>query len=190
MTLMTTIWLGVWTKSKTVLVVMEHNDRSNNDDPFLSRPRQTPRWMSKFERARTLGFEAERIAKGGAVYVPISANDYAQQDPLQLANNELERRVVPVTIQRLLPNHQEETWHISDMVVEKPQMMLLKPLDTSPMQMDPYAPLVVRDFGPETTGVLMGREEPPHGKDNNAARAVFPTRQTHNDGFLFAHLVR
>jgi DNA-directed RNA polymerase subunit K/omega len=149
-----------------------------------SRPRQTPRWMSKFERARTLGFEAERIAKGGAVYVPISANDYAQQDPLQLANNELERRVIPVTIQRLLPNHQEETWHISDMVVEKPHMMLLRPLDTSPVQIDPYAPLVVRDFGPpETTGVL--RRQEPHGR--NGERDM---QTTHNDGFLFAHQVR
>lgn len=113
----------------------------------MEEERRTRRWASKFERARVLGVEAERIGKGAPVYVPIP-DSFREQDALILATREWESGRIHLKIGRVHPDHSKEMWSLDEMILNKPKPLQLSVEDQSPSQTDPYAPLAVRDMGP------------------------------------------
>ncbi|MFZ0842796.1 MAG: DNA-directed RNA polymerase subunit K [Nitrosotalea sp.] len=60
-----------------------------------------PPTLTRFEKARILGARALQLSLGAPPFIPIP-KDVATS--LDLAYAELEKRVIPITIRRVLPN--------------------------------------------------------------------------------------
>lgn len=76
--------------------------------------RKTSAYMTKYEYARLLAARALQISSGterGRPRINIEGN----YDPTDIAQREIHERVVPLVIQRTLPDGSVETWHVKDM---------------------------------------------------------------------------
>jgi len=60
-----------------------------------------PPTLTRFEKARIMGARALQLSLGAPPFVPIPAN---ARTSLDIAMIELEQRVIPITIRRVLPN--------------------------------------------------------------------------------------
>ena len=60
-----------------------------------------PKRMTRYERSRVVGARALQISMGAPILMRISGN---LQDPIRIAELELEKRVLPITIRRKLPS--------------------------------------------------------------------------------------
>ncbi|CAH1798456.1 unnamed protein product [Owenia fusiformis] len=75
--------------------------------------RMTTPYMTKYERARTLGTRALQIAMCAPVMVELEG----ETDPLQIAMKELKARKVPIIIRRYLPDGSFEDWGIDELII-------------------------------------------------------------------------
>ncbi|MBI1970277.1 DNA-directed RNA polymerase subunit K [Candidatus Woesearchaeota archaeon] len=66
--------------------------------------------LTKYERARLLGSRALQISMGAPFMVKLSDKELQQikYDPLEIAKLELEKGVLPMKVQKILPGTPEE----------------------------------------------------------------------------------
>ena len=62
-----------------------------------------PPILTKFERARILGTRSLQISMGAPVLVELDEDDDAS-DPLLIATQEIDKRVLPISVRRVLPD--------------------------------------------------------------------------------------
>lgn len=89
--------------------------------------RITPKFMTKYERARIIGTRALQISKNSIVYVDLGRgfvfclyglfifliDDY---DPIAIAEKELVERKIPFVIRRYLPDKTYEDWDANELI--------------------------------------------------------------------------
>ena len=76
--------------------------------------RVTPRYMTKYEKARVLGTRALQISMNAPVLVDVAG----ETDPLKIANKELRDRKIPLVVRRYLPDGSYEDWPIRDLIID------------------------------------------------------------------------
>ncbi|MEW5305061.1 MAG: hypothetical protein WDW38_001919 [Sanguina aurantia] len=81
--------------------------------PAADRPRITPRYMTKYEKARVLGTRALQISMNAPVMVALDG----ETDPLEIAMKELRQKKVPFTIRRYMPDGSYEDWRVDELIV-------------------------------------------------------------------------
>ena len=82
------------------------------------RDRRLSKWMSDLERARIIGIRALQLSLGHPTYLTdISPGKMGSLDPLFVAREELERRVIPDVIYRECPDGSFELWAISELEI-------------------------------------------------------------------------
>jgi len=72
-----------------------------------------PKWITRYERSRVIGARALQISMGAPILIRIEPE---MQDPIRIAEMELEKRVLPITIRRKLPSHVFEDVALSDLL--------------------------------------------------------------------------
>lgn len=65
-------------------------------------------WLTKYERTKIIGMRAEQLARGAEPFVPPVAPDGGRFDACELAERELEARVLPFIIVRRMPDGRTE----------------------------------------------------------------------------------
>lgn len=72
-----------------------------------------PKWMTRYERSRVIGARALQISMGAPILIRI---DQEMHDPIRIAEVELKKRVLPITIRRKLPSHAFEDIALSELL--------------------------------------------------------------------------
>jgi DNA-directed RNA polymerases I, II, and III subunit RPABC2 len=80
-------------------------------EKLKSKDRITKPFLTKYERARIIGYRAEQIASGTVPCVDISNLTNA----VEIANKELTERKLPLVIKRTLPNNDSEYWKLEEL---------------------------------------------------------------------------
>lgn len=70
--------------------------------------------LSKYERTKLLGIRARLIEQGADIYTSITG--LKNISPLDIARKELKERVIPLKIQRKLPNGLIELWDVEKLI--------------------------------------------------------------------------
>eukprot|EP00768_Dysnectes_brevis_P005323 gnl/Dysnectes_brevis/380_a422_7995.p1 GENE.gnl/Dysnectes_brevis/380_a422_7995~~gnl/Dysnectes_brevis/380_a422_7995.p1 ORF type:complete len:113 (-),score=9.55 gnl/Dysnectes_brevis/380_a422_7995:67-405(-) len=84
--------------------------------------RTTPRYLTKFERARVLGARALQISMGAPAMIDtesVEREKVKALDPLFLAEQELKQCKSPIIIRRHLPDGTFEDWTVEELLLEK-----------------------------------------------------------------------
>ena len=76
--------------------------------------KQTPPYLTKFEKARVLGIRARQLSKGAMPLV----NCDGLEIPEDIAHKELMERKLPFIIRRPLPNGKYENWKLDELRFE------------------------------------------------------------------------
>lgn len=76
------------------------------DDERITKP-----YLTKFERVRILGDRAKQIALGAKPMI----KNVEKMNPKEIARMELERGIIPLIIERTLPNGNKERWRVSEL---------------------------------------------------------------------------
>ena len=76
--------------------------------------KQTPPYLTKFEKARVLGIRARQLSKGALPLV----NTDGLEIPEDIALKELMERKLPFIIRRPLPNGKYENWKLEELRFE------------------------------------------------------------------------
>lgn len=66
--------------------------------------------MSKYEKAKVIGWRATQIAKGAKPLVDVKGI----KDPFAKAEKELAEKMTPLIIRRILPDNSYEDWKVSE----------------------------------------------------------------------------
>lgn len=74
----------------------------------------TPKFMTKYERARIIGTRALQISKNAPVLIDLGKED---MDPILIAEKELNERKIPFLIRRYLPDGSFEDWKVSELEI-------------------------------------------------------------------------
>lgn len=72
-----------------------------------------PKRMTRYEKSRVVGSRALQISMGAPILTRISSDLH---DPIRIAELELEKRVLPITIRRKLPSGAFEDVALVDLV--------------------------------------------------------------------------
>jgi len=67
-----------------------------------------PKRLTKYEKSRVIGARALQLSMGAPPLIDLSKYPNLLRDPLSIAEEELRRGVLPITIRRRLPNGEEE----------------------------------------------------------------------------------
>lgn len=88
-----------------------------------------PPWLTKYEKARVLGVRAKQLAMGAPPLVEVPKGI---TNPLEIAKLELEAGVIPIIIERRLPDGRKIRLRVSDLVKirrgEKPWLQIKEKL--------------------------------------------------------------
>ncbi|MFX1300337.1 MAG: DNA-directed RNA polymerase subunit K [Promethearchaeota archaeon] len=76
-------------------------------------PEIGPKRMTRYEKSRVVGARALQISMGAPILTRISSDLH---DPIRIAEVELEKRVLPITIRRKLPSKVFEDVALIDLV--------------------------------------------------------------------------
>jgi DNA-directed RNA polymerase I, II, and III subunit RPABC2 len=74
--------------------------------------RMTTKKLTKYERVRILGIRTKQISMGAKVMLKYEGIDKTPED---LARLEIEYKVCPILIKRVLPNNKYEIWKLSEL---------------------------------------------------------------------------
>jgi len=66
--------------------------------------------MSKFERAKIIGYRATQISKGSPALIDVKNIS----DPYEIAEKELSEKKTPIIIRRTLPDNTYEDWKVEE----------------------------------------------------------------------------
>jgi len=72
-----------------------------------------PKRMTRYERSRVVGARALQISMGAPILIRIDASIH---DPIRIAEIELQKRLLPITIRRKLPSKVYEDVALSDLL--------------------------------------------------------------------------
>ena len=84
---------------------------SNEPRPSTG-PRRTSPYITKYERARVIGTRALQISMNA----PVMVDTEGMIDPMEIAEKELNAKLVPFVIRRFLPDGTFEDWKISELM--------------------------------------------------------------------------
>jgi DNA-directed RNA polymerase I, II, and III subunit RPABC2 len=70
--------------------------------------------MTRYERAKILGFRATQINSGADILIDIPDNII---DGITIARMELQQKKIPFIVRRPLPNGKSEYWDINDLEI-------------------------------------------------------------------------
>ena len=87
------------------------DDNKVFDEIVKPEDRVTKPFLTKFERVRLLGDRAKQLSLGAK---PMLKNTELL-NPKEIARLELEKKVIPLIIERTLPNGKKERWHVSEL---------------------------------------------------------------------------
>ncbi len=77
-----------------------------------SGPRRTSPYLTKYERARIIGTRALQISMNA----PVMVDTEGMIDPMEIAEKELNAKLVPFIIRRYLPDGSYEDWKVSELM--------------------------------------------------------------------------
>lgn len=83
----------------------------NEDFDFKKENRKTVPILTKYEKAKIIGFRASQIDNGSTPLVVIKTNDTS----INIAEREFESKLLPLIIARKLPNNTIEYWHVNEL---------------------------------------------------------------------------
>jgi len=72
-----------------------------------------PKRMTRYERSRVVGARALQISMGAPILIRM---DPSIHDPIRIAEIELQKRLLPITIRRKLPSMAYEDVALSDLL--------------------------------------------------------------------------
>jgi len=87
-------------------------DKSEN---YFS-PKKTSNRMTRFEYTMLIAVRAIQISMGSLPLIPYKEEGI--YEPREIAERELQERVIPLVIQRNLPDGSKEIWHVKDMYIK------------------------------------------------------------------------
>lgn len=90
------------------------NLKETYDELIENKEKQTPPYLTKFEKARVLGIRARQLSKGAMPLVNCDGLD----KPEDIAHKELMERKLPFIIRRPLPNGKFENWKLDELRFE------------------------------------------------------------------------
>ena len=70
--------------------------------------------LTKYERVRLIGTRAKQISLGAKVMVKNTAG----LNPIEIAKLELEHRMIPMKVKRVLPDNKIEIWKLSELELD------------------------------------------------------------------------
>jgi DNA-directed RNA polymerase I, II, and III subunit RPABC2 len=99
--------------------VLENNNHINNiifshedlKECLSNKQRITKPFLTKYERARIIGYRAEQLASGTKPCVEVNG----LTSVVDIATKELNERKIPLIIKRTLPNNVSEYWKIEEL---------------------------------------------------------------------------
>jgi DNA-directed RNA polymerase I, II, and III subunit RPABC2 len=71
--------------------------------------------LTKYEKARIIGNRAAQICSNSVIYLFLDPSELKSMTPLEIAEMELEKKVIPFTIRRFMPNGTFEEWNVSEL---------------------------------------------------------------------------
>jgi DNA-directed RNA polymerase subunit K/omega len=80
---------------------------TRNENPVIRKSRPI---LSKYEAASIVGMRSQQIVQGSAPLVTVPTDD-----PIEIAQAELNAKIIPVVIRRILPNGVAEYWRLSEL---------------------------------------------------------------------------
>jgi DNA-directed RNA polymerases I, II, and III subunit RPABC2 len=86
-------------------------DTENVKQPSTG-PRRTSPYLTKYERARIIGTRALQISMNA----PVMVDTEGMIDPMEIAEKELNAKLVPFIIRRYLPDGTYEDWKVSELM--------------------------------------------------------------------------
>ena len=81
-------------------------------DVELNKEKQTNPKLTKYERARLIGYRAQQIANGLLAFIPVGD----LSDPRDIATKELELKKLPFIIRRPMPDGSSEYWRVDELL--------------------------------------------------------------------------
>jgi len=99
--------------------IIDNNTELNNmifsyddmKDKLQSKNRCTKPFLTKYERARIVGYRAEQIASGSEPCVDVGNISKV----VDIVEKELKERKIPLIIKRTLPNNESEYWKLEEL---------------------------------------------------------------------------
>lgn len=89
-------------------------DNTNNEEIILKPENRISKpYMTIFERVRLLGDRAKQLSLGAKPMI----KGLETMDPKEIAKLELEQGVIPLIIERTLPNGKKERWHVKELKI-------------------------------------------------------------------------
>ena len=89
-------------------MIFSHDDMK---DKLQSKNRCTKPFLTKYERARIVGYRAEQIASGSEPCVDVGNLTKV----VDIVEKELKERKIPLIIKRTLPNNDSEYWKLEEL---------------------------------------------------------------------------
>jgi len=78
----------------------------------LNKEKQTNPKLTKYEKARLIGYRAQQIAGGLSAFIPVGE----LSDPREIAMKELELKKLPFIIKRPMPDGTCEYWRLDELL--------------------------------------------------------------------------
>jgi len=94
-------------------IQISHTTKNQKDIYVTPDKRITKPILTKFERVRILGERARQLSLGAKPMI----NGVSKMDPKDIARMELNLKVMPIIIDRLLPNGQRERWKVNELKI-------------------------------------------------------------------------
>ena len=103
------------TLEETELEVIDDNNDiiANIENEDVIKEKQTTNYITKYEKAKIIGFRAQQLSKGAAPSIDIGK----EHNPYNIALMELEQNRLPLMIKRKLPNGNVEYWKTNELII-------------------------------------------------------------------------
>lgn len=104
------IALVVFRDMEGITIEIVQDDRKEAK-PLKKDTRKTSSYLTKYEYAKLLGFRALQLSHGSTPKVERDG----RVDNLEIAKEEINKRVIPLVVVRKLPGGEKEIWKISEL---------------------------------------------------------------------------
>ena len=103
------------TLEETELEIIDDNNDiiENIENEETINEKQTTNYITKYEKAKIIGFRAQQLSKGAAPSIDIGE----EYNPYNIALMELEQNKLPLMIKRKLPNGSVEYWKTNELII-------------------------------------------------------------------------
>jgi DNA-directed RNA polymerase I, II, and III subunit RPABC2 len=103
------------TLEETELEIIDDNNDiiENIENEEKIEEKQTTNYITKYEKAKIIGFRAQQLSKGAAPSIDIGE----EYNPYNIALMELEQNRLPLMIKRKLPNGNVEYWKTNELII-------------------------------------------------------------------------